>query len=81
MNKLRRLSKVRGILLSKGFVILPEDFKGILGCMVETFINEKFRVDVDDEGETQSSIEWHHPRFISQCKEFWYNKANLSETK
>lgn len=77
MNKsillLRKISKIRGILLSKGYTIIPKDFKA-LDDDGESFVNRKFRVDIYQDGKVESEIEYHHPRFISLCNNFWLNK-------
>lgn len=73
IKQLRKISMVRGILLSKGFTIIPQTFKAFDDTS-ESFVNWKFRVDVCDDGTTESYIEYHHQRFLSLCENFWLNK-------
>ena len=62
-----KVSKVKEILISKGFVAIPKHFY-YEEENVESFVNEKFRVDIYPSGKICSTVEFHLSKDIEKYK-------------
>ncbi len=76
LDIIRKISRIRGTLIARGFVILPDCFY-YDGEEVECFVSENFRVDVYPSGKTQSTVEYYSRKTIEKYKEYWYNKRPI----
>lgn len=72
---IRKLVKIRGTLLSKGYVIVPRP--RFSGNLTEIFINGKFSVELDVLGNVKSRKVFHSKELIYQCREYWYDKNDI----
>lgn len=72
---IKKLVRVRNILLSKGYTIVPRP--KFSGNLKEIFINGKFSVELDVLGNVSSKKVFHSMELIEQCKEYWYNNRDI----
>ena len=64
---IKKVSKVKEILISKGFVAIPKNFY-YEEETVESFVNENFRVDIYPSGKICSVVEFHFSKDIEKYK-------------
>ncbi len=64
---IRKISKVKEILIQKGFVPIPKNLY-YEEENVESFVNEKFRVDIYPSGKICSTVEFHFLKDIEKYK-------------
>lgn len=75
---INKFSKTIGILLKKGFVVIPDEFY-YWNETTESFVNENFRVDIYPSGKIVSTVEFRSYKDIEKYRKIWNDENYLPQ--